>query len=89
MSRHRQPESPTTLAEHLRRMRSEFPNLRPSGEEDDVNWWNDGLAALAEGGCGVRSIYLGPFRPNLTQMSRTLTPCGQTPPAYGRRNQLL
>ncbi|MCC6191288.1 MAG: hypothetical protein IT318_19880 [Anaerolineales bacterium] len=27
-------------------MRSEFPNIRPFAEEDDVNWWNDSLDAL-------------------------------------------
>lgn len=37
---------PTTLEEHLRRMRSEFPNIRPFEEEDDLDWWNDGLDAL-------------------------------------------
>jgi tetratricopeptide (TPR) repeat protein len=37
---------PTTLEENLRRMRREFPNIRPFEEEDDLNWWNDGLDAL-------------------------------------------
>ncbi len=27
-------------------MRSEFPDIRPFEEEDDVHWWNDGLNAL-------------------------------------------
>ena len=45
MPRHRHRASPSTLAEHLRRMRSEFPNIRPFEEEDD-HWRNDGLDAL-------------------------------------------
>jgi tetratricopeptide (TPR) repeat protein len=44
--RHRTPPSPTTLEGHLRRMRKELPNIRPFAEEDDLNWWNDGLDAL-------------------------------------------
>jgi tetratricopeptide (TPR) repeat protein len=27
-------------------MRKEFPNIRPFAEEEDLNWWNDGLDAL-------------------------------------------
>lgn len=27
-------------------MRRDFPDIRPFEEEDDVNWWNDGLDAL-------------------------------------------
>lgn len=27
-------------------MRSEFPNIRPFEEEDDLDWWNEGLDAL-------------------------------------------
>lgn len=27
-------------------MRREFPFIRPFEEEDDLNWWNDGLDAL-------------------------------------------
>ena len=27
-------------------MRSEFPKIRPYEEDDDVNWWNEGLDAL-------------------------------------------
>ncbi len=47
MSRHpRSRPAPTTLEEQLRRLRSEFPHIRPFAEEDDVNWWNDGLDAL-------------------------------------------
>ena len=38
--------APTTLEEHLRHMRSEFPNIRPFEEEDDLDWWNEGLDAL-------------------------------------------
>jgi tetratricopeptide (TPR) repeat protein len=37
---------PTTLDGHLRRMRKELPNIRPFQEEDDLNWWNDGLDAM-------------------------------------------
>lgn len=44
--RHRQHATPTTLQAHLDRLRQEFPNIRPFEEEDDINWWNDGLAAL-------------------------------------------
>ncbi|HKY79118.1 MAG TPA: hypothetical protein VJ182_03900 [Anaerolineales bacterium] len=44
--RHRPQSVPTTLEENLRRMRSEFPNIRPFEEEDDLDWWNDGLDAL-------------------------------------------
>ena len=44
--RHRPPSTPTTLDGHLRRMRKEFPNIRPFAEEDDINWWNDGLDAM-------------------------------------------
>jgi tetratricopeptide (TPR) repeat protein len=47
MSRHHRPQSvPTTLEENLRRMRGEFPNIRPFEEEDDLDWWNNGLDAL-------------------------------------------
>jgi len=46
MPRHHHPTTPTTLAECLRRMRKEFPNIRPFAEEEDINWWNDGLDAL-------------------------------------------
>jgi tetratricopeptide (TPR) repeat protein len=45
MSR-RHPTPPTTLDEHLRRMRKELPTIRPFQEEDDIHWWNDGLDAL-------------------------------------------
>ena len=44
--RHRAQSMPTTLEENLRRMRKELPNIRPFEEEDDLNWWNDGLDAL-------------------------------------------
>ena len=27
-------------------MRKEFPTIRPFKEEDDLDWWNDGLDAL-------------------------------------------
>ena len=27
-------------------MRKELPNIRPFAEEDDLNWWNDGLDAM-------------------------------------------
>ena len=27
-------------------MRKELPNIRPFAEEDDINWWNDGLDAM-------------------------------------------
>ena len=27
-------------------MRKEFPTIRPFEEEDDLNWWNDGLDAF-------------------------------------------
>jgi tetratricopeptide (TPR) repeat protein len=46
MSRHHAHPAPTTLAEHLDRMRKEFPHIRPFEEEDDLNWWNNGLDAL-------------------------------------------
>ena len=47
MSRHHRPQPvPTTLEENLRRMRSEFPKIRPFEEEDDLDWWNNGLDAL-------------------------------------------
>jgi tetratricopeptide (TPR) repeat protein len=46
MPRHRHASAPTTLAEHLDRMRKEFPHIRPFAEEDDLHWWNDGLHAL-------------------------------------------
>jgi tetratricopeptide (TPR) repeat protein len=46
MSRHHPRAAPTTLEEHLRHMRSEFPNIRPFEEEDDLDWWNEGLDAL-------------------------------------------
>lgn len=35
-----------TLEDQLRRLRSEFPFIRPFAEEDDEHWWNDGLDAL-------------------------------------------
>jgi len=44
--RHRPPSALTTLEQHLRRFRQELPNIRPFAEEDDLNWWNDGLDAL-------------------------------------------
>ena len=44
--RHRPPPTPTTLDGHLRRMRKQLPNIRPFAEEDDINWWNDGLDAM-------------------------------------------
>lgn len=37
---------PTTLAACLQHMRQQFPRIRPLEEEDDVNWWNEGLEAL-------------------------------------------
>lgn len=40
------PNRPLTLADHLHRMRQQFPAIRPFEEEDDVEWWNDGLDAL-------------------------------------------
>lgn len=46
MPHHRHRASPATLEDHLRRLRSEFPLIRPFAEEDDVNWWNDGLDAF-------------------------------------------
>jgi tetratricopeptide (TPR) repeat protein len=44
--RQRPPSPPTTLEGQLRRMRKELPNIRPFQEEEDLNWWNDGLDAL-------------------------------------------
>ena len=35
-----------TLEDHLRRIRGEFPQIRPYEEEDDGNCWNEGLEAL-------------------------------------------
>lgn len=46
MPRHQHHAPPSTLEDHLRRMRSEFPLIRPFAEEDDDHWWNDGLEAL-------------------------------------------
>jgi tetratricopeptide (TPR) repeat protein len=46
MPRHHPHPASTTLAEYLDHMRKEFPHLRPFEEEDDLNWWNDGLDAL-------------------------------------------
>ena len=46
MPRHHHPTPPTTLEACLRRMRKEFPTIRPLAEEEDLNWWNDGLDAL-------------------------------------------
>jgi len=46
MAHHRAHPTPTTLAEHLARMRRKFPHIRPFEEEDDLNWWNDGMDAL-------------------------------------------
>lgn len=46
MPRHHQRASPPTLEDQLRRMRREFPHIRPFEEEDDDHWWNDGLDAL-------------------------------------------
>jgi tetratricopeptide (TPR) repeat protein len=43
--RHRTSPSALALADHLRRLRAEFPFVRPF-EEDDDNWWNEGLDAL-------------------------------------------
>ena len=40
------PASQPALQAHLRRFRSEFPKIRPYAEEDDGNWWNEGLDAL-------------------------------------------
>lgn len=40
------PNRPLTLAEHLRHMRQQFPAIRPFEEDDDIQWWNDGLDAL-------------------------------------------
>ncbi len=44
MPRHRHR---TALEEHIRRMRSEFPNIRPFEEEDDIFWLDEGRAAIA------------------------------------------
>jgi tetratricopeptide (TPR) repeat protein len=46
MPRHPPRPAPTHLEDYLRRMRSEFPHIRPFEEEDDIHWWNDGLDAL-------------------------------------------
>jgi len=47
MSRHRSRRSPQrTLDVQLRAIRLEFPKIRPYQEENDLQWWNDGLAAL-------------------------------------------
>jgi tetratricopeptide (TPR) repeat protein len=45
MSSHADPPPQLTLADQLQRLRREFPKLRPY-EEDDDNWWNEGLDAL-------------------------------------------
>ena len=46
MARHPTDPAPTTLAEHLARMRQEFPHIRPFEEENDIYWWNTGWDAL-------------------------------------------
>lgn len=46
MSSPADPSPQQPLQEYLRRFRSEFPKIRPYAEEDDVNWWNEGLDAL-------------------------------------------
>jgi tetratricopeptide (TPR) repeat protein len=46
MPRHRPNPALTTLAEHLDRMRQEFPHIRPFEEENDIHWWNTGWDAL-------------------------------------------
>jgi len=46
MPPHHADPAPTTLAAHLDRMRQEFPHIRPFEEEDDLDWWNEGLDAL-------------------------------------------
>jgi tetratricopeptide (TPR) repeat protein len=46
MTRRHAGPTPTTLAEHLDRMRQEFPHIRPFEEENDIYWWNTGWDAL-------------------------------------------
>lgn len=46
MPRHHHRTAPTTLEEHLRRMRREFPDIRPFAEDDDLFWWDEGREAL-------------------------------------------
>ena len=38
-----------TLADHLRAIRTEFPDIRQHREEDDILWFNEGLDALDAG----------------------------------------
>ena len=38
-----------TLADHLRAIRTEFPDIRPNREDDDILWFNEGLDALNAG----------------------------------------
>jgi hypothetical protein len=46
MPRHHHRAAPTTLEEHLRRMRRVFPDIRAFAEEDDGFCWDEGREAL-------------------------------------------
>lgn len=38
-----------SLADHLHAIRTEFPEIRPNREDDDILWFNEGLDALNAG----------------------------------------
>jgi tetratricopeptide (TPR) repeat protein len=37
------------LSEHLEHFRKQYPQIRPFEEEDDVEWWNEGLDLMRAG----------------------------------------
>lgn len=45
------PPTALTLQDHLQRLRTQFPNIRPH-QEDDLEWWNDGIDAFNAGDLG-------------------------------------
>ena len=37
------------LSEHLEHFRKQYPQIRPFEEEEDVEWWNEGLDLMRAG----------------------------------------
>ena len=38
-----------TISEYIEQFRLQYPQIRPFEEEDDVEWWNQGLDQIAAG----------------------------------------
>jgi len=41
--------SPININEYIEQFRKQYPDIKPFEEEDDIEWWNQGLDLIDEG----------------------------------------